>query len=277
MNISYGRTYHVRARIAAILRSHLSFFFFEEDRLNREQRRLRERSACPPSFILSDQRHGHERIPSFLLDTYQHWYGDLVRRLCVDEVILDYNYGRLFKCMDLVVQERTQRGFRDPSAAAIAEQLPLGEYAIALEFYLQVDGTRLWIFFFAPRWFYSLLVERFDMKTCSFRGARPLPSPRHGLFAFGECRARYGLIPCQRPTCDFCSPSAGISAIRRRRQERTVAEPVVHFSSAHKHRFVSGYEAILNCPAVSLCDNHFHPSLASLFLSPAKRRTSSMR
>lgn len=109
--------------------------------MTRGERRLRERGACLPSFTLTDQRRRHARIPSLLVDTYQRWYGDLMQRLCVDEVILDHNYGRLFKCMDLMIKERTQRGFYHPSAAMINEELPLSEYAIALEFYLQIDGT----------------------------------------------------------------------------------------------------------------------------------------
>lgn len=74
------------------------------------------------------------------------------------------------------------------------------------------------------------------MKTCNFRGARPLPSPHHGLFLQDEPQIRYGMIQCRQRSCRFCFPSI------------PMVQPVVNFTSTQKHRFISGYEAILNCP-----------------------------
>ncbi len=89
------------------------------------------------------------------------------------------------------------------------------------------------------------------MKTCSFRGARPLSSSssKHGLFCLEEPQVRYGMTSCHQHRCQFCFPSTQITTVRLRQQQY---EPVVQFSSTQKHRFVSGYEAILNCPTVSL-------------------------
>lgn len=102
-----------------------------------------------------------------------------------------------------------------------------------------------------------LLVELFYMKTCHFRGARPLSSPHHGLFSIDEPKIRYGMVPCRARTCHFCFPSSSIARIRVQKEEKT--EAVVQFSPTQKHRFVSGYEAILNCPTVrfSLIHNRF--------------------
>ena len=81
-------------------------------------------------------------MPSFFLDTHQLWYSDLARRLRVDESILDYNYPRLLKCIEIMIHERIQYRFADPSISD-SEPLPINEYAVALEFYLQIDGTSL--------------------------------------------------------------------------------------------------------------------------------------
>jgi hypothetical protein len=108
--------------------------------LTDEQRLARERGACRPSYTLTDDRQGRAFIPSFFLDRYRQWYGDLARRLRVDEILLDYNYPRLFQCMDMLIRQRLQN--RSPSQhVTTGEQLPVDEYAVALEFYLQIDRT----------------------------------------------------------------------------------------------------------------------------------------
>jgi hypothetical protein len=89
------------------------------------------------------------------------------------------------------------------------------------------------------------------MKTCSFRGARPNLSHHEGLFSLNEPQARYGMTPCHRRPCQFCFPCPQITAIRLQQQEQQQSIPVVRFLSTQKHRFVNGYEAILNCPTVS--------------------------
>lgn len=99
-----------------------------------------------------------------------------------------------------------------------------------------------------------ILVELFYMKTCSFRGAQPnRSSHQQGLFSVNEPEIRYGMVACRHHTCPFCFPSKKLLNIRIRQQQY---EPVVQFSAAQKHRFINGYEAILNCPTVR-CPNSY--------------------
>jgi hypothetical protein len=77
------------------------------------------------------------------------------------------------------------------------------------------------------------------MKTCSFRFARPR-SMNEGLFCLQEPEARYELAACGN--CGFCYPQYDMTHRSKKR--------LVEFSQAHKHTFVNGYEAILNCSAV---------------------------
>lgn len=110
-------------------------------RLTNEQQRQRARNTFSSSFTLNDHRQVNNQIPSFFLTLHQQLYGDLMRRLHINDVILDYNYPRLFKCIDLMTNERIQRRF-EKHPTGHYEQLPLSEYAIALEFYLQMDGKK---------------------------------------------------------------------------------------------------------------------------------------
>jgi len=67
---------------------------------------------------------------SFLCGYYQDFYGKLQKRLKVDISILDFNTTRLRQCVDQVVaQYRLEQ-----------TMLNMDELAIALEFYLQIDG-----------------------------------------------------------------------------------------------------------------------------------------
>ena len=67
-------------------------------------------------------------------------YADLARRFHVDNAILDYNYERLRECINIVTQERIRHGLY-PANTVGSVQLRIDEYALALEFYLQIDGT----------------------------------------------------------------------------------------------------------------------------------------
>lgn len=93
------------------------------------------------------------------------------------------------------------------------------------------------------------------MKTCHFRGAKPCSSSKQkGLFLKNEPVAQYGMSPCQFKNCRFCYPNEEIKKIRQHQLSQHAPdeyEPVIRFTSQQKHRFVSGYEAILNCPVVS--------------------------
>ena len=114
--------------------------------LTNDQQRQRTGNTFSSSFTLNDHRQENNQIPSFFINLHQQLYGDLMRRLHVSDVILDYNYSRLFKCMDLMTNERIQRRF-EGNPTGHYEQLPLNEYAIALEFYLQIDGKKNSTFF----------------------------------------------------------------------------------------------------------------------------------
>ena len=77
-------------------------------------------------------------MPSFFLNKYEEFFGELKQRLQVDDAILDYNYLRLFQCINLLNRERVRYGFQKESIEP-ADQLPMNEYTLALEFYLQID------------------------------------------------------------------------------------------------------------------------------------------
>ena len=99
-----------------------------------------------------------------------------------------------------------------------------------------------------------ILVDLFFMKTCDFRDAEPRligeEKEKEGLFCQAEPYARYGMTPCGSRKC-FLSESEAIKS--KRRNELNNSSAVVQFSEKQIHRFVNSYQAILNCPAVSIC------------------------
>ena len=154
---------------------------------------------------------------SFMVQQYNTYYAPLVERLQVDTSILDYNYIRLKKLIELHRQacirtlgyEKTLKG---------QFNLPENEYAHLLEFYLQLD------------------VDLFYMKTCSFRGAQPR--------LLGE-----GLLCTTIPECHYFMERCNNCALCYSFNESTNYEQQcpVQFNLQRKHRFVNGYESILNC------------------------------
>jgi hypothetical protein len=118
------------------------------------------------------------------------------------------------------------------------------------------------------------IVDMFFMKTCNFRGAHPRSFRRHregssgsdgggggggggggknasdkieeGILCEAKPIARYGMSPCYGKDCTLCQ------SLRRQSGELLPGVGGVHFSSNQVHRFVNNYEAILNCPAVSV-------------------------
>lgn len=153
---------------------------------------------------------------SFLITFYQELYGKLNDRLMTEIPILDFNLKRLHDCVKQV------------AAHYQLDQITLNvnELASALEFYLQID------------------VDLFFMKTCSFNGAQPRTFDHQqpeGLFCIGSPQARYAITPCGKSACECCHPPCP-------RRNSTAIE----FSTPYVHRFVNQYEAILNCPAVSI-------------------------
>jgi hypothetical protein len=75
------------------------------------------------------------------------------------------------------------------------------------------------------------------MKTCSFRDAKPR-STNEGLFCREEPDARYSLLPCNN--CPLCVPPRNV--VPR-------YQPPMRFGPSARHRFINGYQSILNGPA----------------------------
>lgn len=150
---------------------------------------------------------------SFMKQKYDQFFGPLVERLKVDLNILDYNYVRLKQVLQLFVESRLRilNTHRSTMSQWLVKE---EEYPDLLEFYLQID------------------VDLFYMKTCSFRGAQPQPSSE-GLFCSQTPACRYTMTACGH--CDLC---------------RSTRLPLsIPFNQYERHRFVNGYESILNAPA----------------------------
>ena len=67
---------------------------------------------------------------SYLLHIYETLYMKMKKRLKVDIPVIDFNYIRLRRCISKVVTQRSQQ----------QTMLVIDEMAMALEFYLQIDG-----------------------------------------------------------------------------------------------------------------------------------------
>ena len=193
--------------------------FFTAQRLTQQEWARRYVTVFKPAFEIID----HDlTIPSFLREKQELFFRDLLERLQVDITLLDYNYTRLNKYLRMLTCDQVRVFNLRPHETQWIEEK---EYPLALEFYLQFD------------------VNMFYMKTCSFRFARPR-TMNEGLFCVQEPEARYELTSCGN--CGLCYP--------RYNRKYRARKSVVEFSQAHKHTFVNGYEAILNCSAVSsLC------------------------
>lgn len=93
----------------------------------------------PPFHVIGGSpmsRLVNTNIPSFFWTIYQETYLDLCERFRVDIAIIDYNYARLRKCINIWTLERMRRFRATPQELT----LPYSEHAAALEFYLQIDG-----------------------------------------------------------------------------------------------------------------------------------------
>ncbi|CAF1320107.1 unnamed protein product [Adineta steineri] len=182
--------------------------------LSEKQLIFRQSNVHKPAFQIIDN---DLTLPSFLREKYQLYFGDLMKRLKVDMAILDFNYTRLNQYIRKMSYERMYV-FKLVSNHTL--QLDENEYPIALEFYLQFD------------------INMFYMKTCELRYARPR-TMNEGLFCIEEPEARYELSECGN--CGLCYPNYDTTY-------RT-SKSIVEFSRTHKHTFVNGYQAILNCSA----------------------------
>ena len=181
------------------------------ERLTAVERRRRQSGTFPSAVHLVDQ---NSTIPSFLRDKYRLFYSELMKHLKVDQSILDFNYTRLNVFLRLLLYQQVRVfNLRAEDAAVVEEK----ELPCLLEFFLQFD----------PHLFY--------MKTCSFRFARPR-TLQEGLFCLHEPEARYDFTACGN--CALCCPKYSM----KYRAKPSIAD----FSAGHRHRFVNGYEVILN-------------------------------
>ena len=98
----------------------------------------RDHHSFHQPFTLIDQSNDISIRPFFVC-LYQHLYSNLARRFYWDNVILDYNYECLRECLNMMVQERIRYGLH-PEDTAGSELFRFDEYALAIEFYLQIDG-----------------------------------------------------------------------------------------------------------------------------------------
>lgn len=211
-------------RFGLINRDHLLLANVPHQELTVEQRRRRDCHSFHPPFAVIDQS-VDSAVRPFFVYVYRQMYGDLARRLQLDNAIIDYNYERLHEYINIMTQERIRHGLL-PVTIVGSEQLRIDEYPLALEFFLKIDDR---VFF---------------MKTCSFRDALPSLYNHRGIFCVHPPQAYYGMTICRMPACRLCYPKEEIIIGARQGQ------PVVQFSSGQTHRFVNGYEAILNAPAV---------------------------
>jgi hypothetical protein len=101
------------------------------------------------------------------------------------------------------------------------------------------------------------LVDLFFMKTCHFRGARPV---QPSLFCASPPTAHYAIEPCQHPSCTYCS---------RSHDQPPSTVTVIPFHKKSIHPCVNGYRTILNCPAVRclICVDALSSSQLETFIS----------
>jgi hypothetical protein len=183
--------------------------------LSHQHASLRRKGTFPSLFIIADHAHPAN---SFMAQHYEIFFQQLLIRFHVDLSILDYNYARMNHFLRLWRDARL-RVLGHQRSSSISLQLSNDEYPQLMEFYLQID------------------VDLFYMKTCTFRQAQPRSSTE-GLFCEDLPESRYSMTPCQ--SCSLCQSSHEITG----RQQ-----PAVQFHLCHRHRFVNGYESILNAPA----------------------------
>jgi hypothetical protein len=107
------------------------------DQLTAEELTRRSSGACEPPFELVNVNY---ELPSFYFDRYKKFLGKWTELWRMDLAILDYNYVRLLKCANTLVDEQIRRFQLRPNEV---KRLGEEEYAIALEFYLQIDGKLL--------------------------------------------------------------------------------------------------------------------------------------
>ena len=186
-----------------------------QEQLSIQQAARRRLDYYPPPFSIESNVGENQ---SFLKQKYQLFFESLMGRFQVGLKILDYNYIRLQQILRLYNNIRL-RFFNNSNRSNIVEwQIEEEEYPALLEFYLQFD------------------VDLFYMKTCSFGQAQPR-STVEGLFCLQPPECRYTMKSCGN--CELCCSSPS----------------TIQFDQYQRHRFVNGYESILNCPATCSTQN----------------------
>ncbi|CAF1196813.1 unnamed protein product [Rotaria magnacalcarata] len=194
------------------------------DQLSPEELARRETGKCKCSFIITDP---DPPTTSYMVQHYHTMFGSVLPRFKIDLAILDHNYARLDNFLNLFRTAR-RRLINAKEYAQDLLQLEVNEKPQLLEFYLQMD------------------VDLFYMKTCSFRDAQPRSSTE-GIFCSTIPECRYTMTACGN--CKLCSTSIDIPY----RQQ----VPVL-FNRYERHRFVNGYESILNCPVTCSTKNFIY-------------------
>ena len=192
---------------------HLLLVNIPIEQLSMQERAHRRTGEYPCAFIVVDTQ-----VNSFMVQYYHVYFAPLLERFHVDLSILDHSYMRMKTFIEFY-REAITRILGPQETLDHQYRLNENEYAPLLEFYLQLD------------------VDLFYMKTCAFRGAQPR-SIAEGLFCQASPECRYTTRPCDN--CALCSPSGAPNAYRT---------PTLRVNSYQRHRFVNGYESILNCPA----------------------------
>ena len=191
-----------------------------------------------------------QQVASISLKMFEENFGSLCTRLHLDRAIVDHNLSRMKDIIDLFISK-----YRAYLRSYVGEQGLLAradtlkfftqhEMCLAFEFYLAMDGKNLvheahYLTFFFP------LVDVFYMKSCAFRGAQPRPSVSVSFFDDETPAASYDLSPCHRSYCVCCQAEPCEMT-----RDSASSVSVTFSEHGHMHRFVNGYETILNCPAV---------------------------
>lgn len=157
---------------------------------------------------------------------YRNLIADMSGKYQVDPSIVDYNLTILDECVTILVNKR----HAEESLSHHRTFFHVEEWQLALEFFLQFDGETgaMTVLGYSRR---LCLADVFLHKTCS---ARSMGSTE-GLFSLDVPESRYQRTSCEQLNCPCC----------HRLTER----------SDGVHRFVNGYQAYLNGPAVGLLSN----------------------
>ena len=171
---------------------------------------------CPFQIINSNPT-----TSSFMINCYNTYFNSILSRFKMDLSILDHNYDRLNYFIELFCASR-RRLLGTIKCAEDLVDLSDDEKPQLLEFYLQMD------------------VDLFYMKTCSYSDARPR-SFNEGIFCLDPPQCLYAMSKCGH--CDLCTSFHHTDHDHVCQQQ----SPVL-FDNYNRHRFVNGYESILNCP-----------------------------